>query len=253
MLEQTSLVETVKVCVEIGRLMLSNGGETYRVEDTIYRIGESMGLVSVNIFAVPTAIMMTAEGQDGNNHTEIIRVSERNTNLEVVTLVNNLSRRLVNNPMSPNEVRVELYRIKLENNTFAPWMTYLGAACTTGAFPLLFGGTFMDILPAFIAGGAGQMLADYIEDITNVSFFAEVMGGLVIGLISTLLVTVGLGENLNPIIVGSVMTLVPGVAITNGFRDLMAGHLLAGISILANAVLTATAIGIGVAVVLAFL
>jgi len=64
---------------------------------------------------------------------------------------------------------------------------------------------------------------------------------------------VGLGENLNPIIVGSVMTLVPGVAITNGFRDLMAGHLLAGISILANAVLTATAIGIGVAVVLAFL
>lgn len=252
-MEQSSLADTLKICIEVGRLMLSNGAETYRVEDTIYRIAKSMGFVYVNIFAVPTAIMMTAEDPDGNDHTELVRVTERNTNLEVVTAVNTLSRKLVNNPMTPNEVRVELYRLKLESNEFKPWMTYLGAACTTGAFPLLFGGTIADIIPAFIAGGLGQMLSDYIEDITNVSFFAEMLGGLVIGLVSTLLVSLGIGANLNPIIVGSVMTLVPGVAITNGFRDLMAGHLLAGISILANAVLTATAIGIGVAVVLSFI
>lgn len=252
-MEKTSLADTLKICIEVGRLMLSNGAETYRVEDTIYRIGKSMGLVYVNIFAVPTAIMMTAEDSEGQDHTELVRVTERNTNLEVVTAVNNLSRKLVNDPMTPNEVRVELYRLKLESNEFKPWMTYLGAACTTGAFPLLFGGTIADIIPAFIAGGLGQMLSDYIEDITNVSFFAEMLGGFVIGLVSTLLVSLGIGANLNPIIVGSVMTLVPGVAITNGFRDLMAGHLLAGISILANAILTATAIGIGVAVVLSFI
>lgn len=58
---------------------------------------------------------------------------------------------------------------------------------------------------------------------------------------------------MNAIIISGVMTLVPGIAITNGIRDLMAGHLLAGVSTLAKALLTAGAIGVGIAVVLTFI
>jgi uncharacterized membrane protein YjjP (DUF1212 family) len=43
------------------------------------------------------------------------------------------------------------------------------------------------------------------------------------------------------------------MAITNSLRDLMAGHLLAGVSLVAKALLTASAIGIGIAMVLTFL
>lgn len=48
------------------------------------------------------------------------------------------------------------------------------------------------------------------------------------------------------------MPLVPGLHITNAVRDLMAGHLVAGLSKGAEAILTSFAIGAGVAVVLAF-
>jgi len=49
------------------------------------------------------------------------------------------------------------------------------------------------------------------------------------------------------------MSLVPGLLVTNAIRDLMAGHLVSGLSKGAEAFLTAFAIGAGIAVVLSFL
>lgn len=60
----------------------------------------------------------------------------------------------------------------------------------------------------------------------------------------------GIGIDLDKIIIGSVMPLVPGLHITNAVRDLMAGHLVAGLSKGAEAFLTAFAIGSGIAIVL---
>lgn len=74
-----------------------------------------------------------------------------------------------------------------------------------------------------------------------------------IGWSAYLLTQIGLGHDVNIIIVSSVMTLVPGKAITNGIRDLMASHYISGVSVLADALLTAAAIGIGVATVLSFI
>jgi uncharacterized membrane protein YjjP (DUF1212 family) len=66
-------------------------------------------------------------------------------------------------------------------------------------------------------------------------------------------VKIGAGQQVDKIIIGSVMTLVPGLLVTNAVRDLMAGHLVSGLSKGAEALLTAFAIGSGIAVVLSFL
>ncbi|MNJ01474.1 hypothetical protein D3C73_1611210 [compost metagenome] len=55
---------------------------------------------------------------------------------------------------------------------------------------------------------------------------------------------------MDKIIIGSVMPLVPGLLITNAVRDLMAGHLVSGLSKGADAFLTSFAIGTGIGLVL---
>ena len=62
----------------------------------------------------------------------------------------------------------------------------------------------------------------------------------------------GYGTQLDKIIIGGVMPLVPGLLITNAVRDLMAGHFTAGMAKGAEAFLTAFAIGSGIALVLSF-
>ena len=49
------------------------------------------------------------------------------------------------------------------------------------------------------------------------------------------------------IIVGALMPFLPGVAFTNGLRDYMAGDLISGNSRIAEALLFATSIAIGLA------
>ena len=247
---QNDLKESVSVCVEVGRLMLSNGAETYRVEDTIYRIGTSLGINDVSVFVVPTAIIVTASDQFDDEVTQLARVSDRETNLEMISMINQLSRDLSKNPKSANEVRVMLYRMQLDVNEYKPLTSIFFSAMGTGAFVLLFDGPFISVPIAFVLGGIAQAVFEYVSQITNVSFFAELIAASIVGLLASLAVSLGLGVNRDVIILSSVMTLVPGVAITNGLRDLMAGHLLAGVGGLSKAAMTAAAIGLGIALIL---
>lgn len=252
-LESYPVADILDVCVEAGRVMLENGAETYRVEDTLYRIAKSYDLVYINVFVVPTALILTVQGRDKQDHTELLRMTDRQTNLEKVAKVNDLSRQLSQQILSPDEVKDKLKEIKYTPRNFKQWQRNLAIACACGCFPLLFGGTYEDMLPSFIAGGLGHMLFDFVNRWTNVSFFAEMLAAFFIGLCAVLFISLGLGNNVDTIIIGSVMCLVPGMAITNSFRDLMAGHLLAGVAVVAKALLTAGAIGIGIAMVLTFL
>lgn len=61
---------------------------------------------------------------------------------------------------------------------------------------------------------------------------------------------IGLGHKLDKIIIGSIMYLVPGVAITNAIRDTMNGDSLAGLSKAMEAIFSALAIAFGVGLVL---
>jgi len=56
----------------------------------------------------------------------------------------------------------------------------------------------------------------------------------------------------NIVIISSIMTLVPGVAITNSIRDTFHGDLLSGVARMAEAVFIAMAIAGGVGIVLNF-
>ncbi len=93
----------------------------------------------------------------------------------------------------------------------------------------------------------------YSQRLTNIRFFSELLGAIAIGWVALLLTNLSIGHDVNIIIVASVMTLVPGKAITNGIRDLMASHFISGVSVLADALLTASAIGIGVSTVFSFI
>ena len=60
----------------------------------------------------------------------------------------------------------------------------------------------------------------------------------------------GIAEDLDKIIIGSIMPLVPGMSITNSIRDLMSGDTLSGMSGIMMAILIAVAIALGVGIVL---
>ncbi|MDN6161778.1 MAG: threonine/serine exporter family protein [Atopostipes sp.] len=241
------------VCTGIGRLMLENGAETYRVEDTIYRVAVNYGMQGVSVFSVPTALIVTVREPTGIEHTRLQRVTEQKSNLQIIADANNLSRKIAQTDIPPNEALDEIDQMNRKDSPYTIFQEFLIAGLTCGFFAILFQGNLYDLISSTITGSLGYLVFLYARKITNIRFFSELLSSFLIGWTAFLLTSVGIGHDVNIIIIASVMTLVPGKAITNGIRDLMASHLLSGVSVLADALLTASAIGIGIATVLSFI
>lgn len=238
--------EPVQVCLLAGKIMLQSGAETYRVEDTMTRMADALGLAGSHSYVTPTGIVF----QSGEAESaKLIRIVERTTDLQKVAAVNDVSRKLGSGGLTAGEAYNMLLGIEGGKHAY-PMLLQIGAAAvSSGCFTLMFRGQLADFIPGVLCGGAGFTAYLLFHRLVRVKFFAEFTASLLVGLLAVMFVWLGLGRELDKIIIGSVMPLVPGLLITNAVRDLMAGHLVSGLSRGAEAFLTAFAIGAGIAVV----
>ena len=84
-------------------------------------------------------------------------------------------------------------------------------------------------------------------------FFIHIAGSALTASLAFIAVWLGLAEQMDKIIIGTLMNLVPGVAITTSIQDTIAGDLIAGMTKMAEAFLTATAIALGTGIALSLL
>lgn len=249
-MEQT--YEIMEVCLLAGKIILQSGGETYRVEDTMMRIAAAYGIEKSHSYVTPTGIIFSAEGAEPTK-TKLIRISERSTDLKKVSMVNSISRRISSGEVNIQEAMKLLKEIDTMDLAFPFKIQVAAASLASGCFMIMFNGHWNDFIPSMISGSAGYLSFVYFHRFVPIKFFSEFLASFIIGLLSLIFVNIGLGHQLDKIIIGSVMSLVPGLLLTNAIRDLMAGHLVSGLSKGAEAFLTAFAIGAGIAVVLSFL
>ncbi len=232
-----------------GRIMMESGAETYRVEDTMLRMARSQNMMDAQSYVTPTGIIFSL----GKTHpTRITSISTRITDLHRIVLVNNISRKLTSQMITLEQAHDELKKIEKTNYFLPILVQVLAASIASGCFLLMFNGILSDIPAAFVAGGLGLYIVTVIHNLTRVKFFSEFSAAVAVGVVASLAVHFGVGTEIDKIIIGSVMPLVPGLIITNAVRDLMAGHFTAGMAKGAEAFLTAFAIGSGIALVLAF-
>ncbi|MCR8844573.1 threonine/serine exporter family protein [Paenibacillus sp. SC116] len=241
-------IEITQICLLAGKIMLASGAETYRVEDTMMRIAAAYGYENSHSYVTPTGIIFAIDGAVST--TRLFRIATRSTDLQKVTLVNDISRAITRGELSPEEAYKKLKRVDNTNLAYPVWLQIVAAAISSGCFAIMFRGTWPDFLPALIAGGIGFVSFIYVHRLIPIKFFAEFMAATIIGLTSYFCYQTGLGNELDKIIISAVMPLVPGLVITNAVRDLMAGHLVSGLSKGAEAFLTAFAIGAGIAFVM---
>ncbi|MFD1036816.1 threonine/serine exporter family protein [Virgibacillus byunsanensis] len=239
-----------KTCMLAGKIMLESGAETYRVEDTMTRIATAFGLQNAQSYATPTGINFSTDFSEATN---FMRISNRSTDLHKIAEVNNISRKITAGEVELDKGLTLLSSIDKGSFSFPYYVQILAAAFVSGSFTIMFGGSGVDFIPSCIAGGVGFAGMLGVARLVEIKFIAEFFASFIIGIAAVLFITNGIGDSMDKIIIGAVMPLVPGLQITNAVRDLMAGHLVAGVSKGVDAILTAFAIGAGVAVIFTFM
>lgn len=239
----------LEICITTAHLLIKNGAEAYRVEDTIYRICKTCNnLDSIDVFSISTAVIITL-GFNGEKYSVVVRESKISIGLDVINAVNQVSRDFNEGNMSLDSV---LYRLKYieknlkYNNNYKPF----AAGVTSAFFSVMFGGDIRDFLCSLLIG----FIVYYTimkKPVEIPIFFQDLFSGLFSAGLSALVMILGLGSNLDMIIIGTIMPYVPGVVVTTGIRDIMGGEYYSGTLLAIKAVFCALAIALGVGVVLA--
>lgn len=244
----TRVDEVLDTALESGLMILKNGGETYRSEEAMISIASSLGALRASAFVTPTVVMLTCFDTAGHSHTRIQRVTSRTINLGIVARVNELARRLNTRPhfRSPALVASVLGRIQ-RSPVYHPAKVVTATAVSGFCFSLLFRGTLREGVAAFFIGAVMRTVLFLVSRLKSSSFVSAVTGGAVISLCSGCAVSAGCILSMGNVSIAVLMALVPGVAIVNAIRDIIAGDLVAGSARLLEAFVTAAALSIGAA------
>lgn len=239
----------IKLSLLAGKTMLENGGETYRVEDTIERICSSRSNIkNIHTFAIQTGVFLSLE-YDGEIYSYFNRIKTTSINLDKVHLINEFSRNFVANNISLQE-GMEIIKEIDEKNDYKKSSNILSGSSVAFFFCLLFGGNLRDAISSFVLSIFVLLILSKLSKV-NLSFFINnFIGAFLISLLAYFSIKFNFADNLDKIIIGSIMYLVPGLAITNSIRDTMSGDFLSGISKGIEAIFCAASIAFGVGIVL---
>lgn len=235
--------QVLETALRAGQILLGNGAEIFRVEETMDRICRHYGVTSVSTFVLTNGIFLSAGNGKEPYYSTVRHIPAWVTRLDKITEVNQLSREIEENSYTIEEVDRRLDQIEaMAGRSSRAQIAVAGIACV--CFCFLFGGS------------PGDMLADFITGLILYSFllygcrgFSKITGNLLCGgLISVCCIAfyhAGLGENLRPLMMGAILPLVPGMSFTNAIRDLADGDYISGSVRMLDAVLVFMSVGAG--------
>lgn len=231
---------------EAGSILLENGAEISRVEETMRRIASHYGVEDEDLFVLSNGIIATDK-----NYARSKFIPIKGASLDKVVAVNQLSRKVERGEYTLEQLEYRLKQIRAIKAKPA-WEQILASAVGSAAFCIIFGGSFMDCLASFIAGLVLWVFMLFIASKSLSRIVGNVTGGLIATSVCFGLYRIGLGHHLSNMIIGAIIPLIPGVAFTNGIRDMANEDYIAGVTRLLDAMLTFFCIALGVALAFMF-
>lgn len=273
----------LELVTRIGEVLLKNGGEIFRVQQTMQLVAKAYGIPGFQVYVLANGLFvsMQEEGRTitrpvesgdaadqehlfGQAHlasqehlfgqarlaSQVRYVPLSSVHLGRVAAVNNLSREIVAQKYTVEEASRKIEQIDklpFTSNAVQTLMSGLGA----GAFCILFGGSLLDSAAAFLSG---LVLWIFVLFLT-----ARGANKIMVNILASALVTAmgvlffhlfSFGDSMDMIVIGSIVPLLPGVPLTNSIRDYLNGDYLSGTIRMIDAVLVACCIALGVGIVL---
>ncbi|MDO5101180.1 MAG: threonine/serine exporter family protein [Eubacteriales bacterium] len=240
------VIEAAMLAAEI---LVENGAEISRVEETFERICRYYEVEDASIFVLSNGIFATGLNRTLlQSYASVKHLPVKEVDLAKVVEVNQLSRELAEKKYSPKHLQERLEEIRQlpkHRLSTAALATGLGSA----TFCHLFDGGWSEMLTAFVIGMILQLylrvLCHRRSKILRITTASAVVTALAL-----MAYRWGPVERLAQLIISVVIPMVPGVAFVNGIRDFSQGDYIAGSVRLLDALVVFASIALGVALMI---
>ena len=238
------------MAVTAGAIMIASGAETHRVEDTLHRILATTGFEHADAFVFTTGMVVTLSDPSGETLSISQRVTDCSQNFGRVADVNAVSRDFCSGKITLDDAIVKLRNIK-KRERYSKFLWHIGYILATMGFCITFGGSFLDSFAAFFCGVVVSVICLDLGPKIGRGFVTTILAAAALTLTTTAISFFGatwfsLTFHSHYIIVGAIMPLVPGLAMTNAFRDILHGDYLSAGSRIIEALMVAVCVAIGI-------
>lgn len=235
----------LSIFLDIGRIMLENGSEIHRIEETIKRLGKAYGALHMDVFAITSSIVVTMKMPDGVVCTQTRRIRKAaSTNFTKLEEINQLSREFCAHRISIYSLARALERVK--KIPVRELKVIFGGVLGSASLSVFFGGSIADGAAAGALGVFIMLFQKSVSRLCSNRFVFNFLVSLAAGILSELICRlVPASLNADKIMIGVIMLLIPGLAMTNAIKDIFVGDTISGIMRFAETLLWALAIAGG--------
>lgn len=239
----------VNVAALAGQIMLESHAESYRVEETVRYILNTSGLSNTEVISTTTGLFLTLDdiSEDVETITLVRRITNRGNHLSKIYKVNDISRQLVNEEVTIDEAHEKLLRV--DEGEYPSLKKDIAIAAMVMGFTILLGGNWTEVIISAFAGIVLALTRRIDRYIKINGFIHSMFSTFVTSFFILLVVHLSPYQNVSHqiITIAAFMPLYPGTAFTNGVRDTLKGDYVSGVARIADAVVVAVSLGLGVA------
>ncbi|MGM9603816.1 MAG: threonine/serine exporter ThrE family protein [Faecousia sp.] len=232
---------------DLGYELSMSGAETFRVEDSMARVITSYG-IEAEVFAIPSYLIVSIITETGKPLTRMRRIGYHGNNLDAVEKLNALSRTICSQHPEPGEAMKMLDNVRKSILYYGLPVYLLGNFLGAAGFSILFGCSLADMLLAGVCGILGGLINRFMDNMKVNPFFATILSAFVMALTAYGLNVRGIVQNVDGVVIGALMILVPGLLFTNAMRDIIYGDTNSGITRIVQVLLIAMGMALGTAV-----
>ena len=229
---------------ELGYRLAMSGAETFRIEESINRVMEAYG-INAEAFAIPNCLHVSIETSAGKPMTRMRRIGYHGNDLDAVEKYNNLSRRICREKPEPEIAIRWLEETDASRRQYSLPVYLAGNILGSCGFAIIFGGGLVDCFCAGICGLIVGLVNHFMEHLKANHFFRIIAASFFMALLAYFSSSLGMADNADAVIIGTLMILVPGLVFTNAMRDIIYGDTNSGINRIVQVFLVAAAIALG--------
>ena len=169
-------------------------------------------------------------------------------NLYRVEMLNYISRRICDEGISIAQARELIEKYK-RSKPYPEYIQILGQVLVVFGFTGFFGGSLLDCVAASIIALIISLISLFELPI-NRGNLQVIFKSFVAGALSVISYNIGFAQNLDPVIIGTIMMMIPGLALGTAVYDLFNGNLISGMMRALQCLVIAAFIALGYAVAL---
>jgi uncharacterized membrane protein YjjP (DUF1212 family) len=246
--------QVLDLCMQVGEVLLGSGEPAGDTAATMMRLAAACGLATVDVDITFTSITMCCHrGMVAVPITSMRLVRYRATDLTRLAAVTHIVAQVEQHRMDPTAAAKALSDAVAARHPYPRWVATAGWAGQAAAVALLFGGTHVIALTAFVATAFIDRLGRLLARWGIAPFFLQLVGALVATVSTIGLLAVGaLPADTEPslVIAAGITVLLSGLSVVGTVQDAMVGYFVtaagrsAEVALLSAGLLTGVILGL---------